>query len=211
MLGVWWPTLRASLGDPHSEHRLVTHTPSIAWWPTVQASLGDPHSEYRLVTHTPSIAWWPTLRASLGDPHSEHRLVTHTPSIAWWPTVQASLGDPHSEYRLVTHTPSIAWWPTLRASLSGTFLQTLPDLVTPPKGQSPHCCPPTRSAPSERFGYWWDCGSNLAPKQARKHEMQPPRIKKRKKKKKKKKMRVRRLDSNDSFWFYMGWVSNMET
>ena len=41
------------------------------------------------------------------------------------------------------------------ASLSGTFLQTLPDLVTPLKGHSlpPRSCPPTRSAPSERFGY----------------------------------------------------------
>ena len=40
---------------------------------------------------------------------------------------------------------------TLRASLSGTFLQTLPDLVTPQKGHSlsPRSCPPTRSAPSE--------------------------------------------------------------
>ena len=36
------------------------------------------------------------------------------------------------------------------------FLQTLPDLVTPLKGNSlsPRSCPPTRSAPSERFGYW---------------------------------------------------------
>ena len=44
---------------------------------------------------------------------------------------------------------------TLPASLSGTFLQTLPDLVTPLKGHSlsPRSCPPTRSAPSERFGY----------------------------------------------------------
>ena len=44
---------------------------------------------------------------------------------------------------------------TLRASLSGTFLQTLPDLVRPLKGHSlsPRSCPPTRSAPSERFGY----------------------------------------------------------
>ena len=44
---------------------------------------------------------------------------------------------------------------TLRVSLSGTFLQTLPDLVTPLKGHSlsPHSCPPTRSAPSERFRY----------------------------------------------------------
>ena len=44
---------------------------------------------------------------------------------------------------------------TLRASLSGTFLQTLPDLVTPLKGHSlsPRSCLATRSAPSERFGY----------------------------------------------------------
>ena len=44
---------------------------------------------------------------------------------------------------------------TLRALLSGTFLQTLPHLVTPMKGHylSPRSCPATRSAPSERFGY----------------------------------------------------------
>ena len=44
---------------------------------------------------------------------------------------------------------------TLRASLSGTFLQALPDLVTPLKGHSlsPRSCPATRSAPSERFRY----------------------------------------------------------
>ena len=43
---------------------------------------------------------------------------------------------------------------TLRASLSGTFLQTLLDLVTPLKGHSlsPRSCPLIRSAPSERFG-----------------------------------------------------------
>ena len=45
--------------------------------------------------------------------------------------------------------------PTLRAPFSGTFLQTLPDLVTPLKEHSlsPRNCPATRSAPSERFGY----------------------------------------------------------
>ena len=38
---------------------------------------------------------------------------------------------------------------SLRASFSTTFLQTLPELVTPLKGHSlpPHSCPPTRSAP----------------------------------------------------------------
>ena len=78
---------------------------------------------------------------------------------------------------------------TLRASLSGTFLQTLRDLVTPLKGRSssPRSCPATRLAPSE-----YDCRSNLAPKHARKHETHPPR-----KKKKKKKKEEFRLDSND--------------
>ena len=44
---------------------------------------------------------------------------------------------------------------TLRAPLSGTFLHTLPDLVTLLKGHSlsPRICPATWSAPSERFGY----------------------------------------------------------
>ena len=43
----------------------------------------------------------------------------------------------------------------LRASLSDTFLQTLPELVTPLKGHSlsPRNCPPKRPAPSERFWY----------------------------------------------------------
>ena len=42
---------------------------------------------------------------------------------------------------------------TLRASLSGTFLQALPELVSLLKGHclSPRSCPPTLSAPSERF------------------------------------------------------------
>ena len=45
--------------------------------------------------------------------------------------------------------------PTLHASPSGTFLLTLPELVTPLKGNtlSLRICPPTRSAPCERFGY----------------------------------------------------------
>ena len=67
---------------------------------------------------------------------------------------------------------------TLRARLSGTFLQTLTDLGTPLMGHSlsPRSCPPTRSAPSERFGgKIQDCGSSQAPKHARKHEAHPPR------------------------------------
>ena len=48
------------------------------------------------------------------------------------------------------HTPSIA-------SLSGTFLQTLAELVSPLKGTHLYlrvaACPPTLSVPSERFGY----------------------------------------------------------
>ena len=42
----------------------------------------------------------------------------------------------------------------LRTSLSGT-LETLPELVMPLKGHSssPCSCPPTLTAPSERFGY----------------------------------------------------------
>ena len=44
---------------------------------------------------------------------------------------------------------------TLWAPFYGTFLQTLPDLVTPLKGHSssPCSCPATQSLPSERFRY----------------------------------------------------------
>ena len=92
----------------------------------------------------------------------------------------------------------VTTWTTLRASLSGIFLQTLSDLVTPLKGYSlsPHGCPPTRSAPSERFGYY-DCRRNLAPMRSRRHEAHPPRVKKERKK---------RVPSRfKRFWFYMSW------
>ena len=61
-----------------------------------------------------------------------------------------------AEIYLYITLPSVWQTHTLRAPLSGTFLQTLPDLVTPLKGYSlsPRSCPPTRSAPSERFRYW---------------------------------------------------------
>ena len=94
-------------------------------------------------------------------------------------------------------TPQLWVLPTLQSSLSGTFLQTLPDLVTPLKGHSlsPRICPATRSAPSERSQYSYDCTrSNLAPKHVRKHETYPPRVKKERKKRRRKEFC---LDSND--------------
>ena len=80
--------------------------------------------------------------------------------------------------------------PTLPPSLSGTFLQTLPDLVTPLKGHSlsQRSCPPTKG-----LGTNTDCRSNLAPKHARKHETHPPRVKK------EVPSRFKR------FWFYLSW------
>ena len=70
-----------------------------------------------------------------------------------WPANQAT--SPDSKRENETASPDTYGEPTLRASLSGTFLQTLPDLVTPLKGYSlsPRSCPATRSAPSEKFGY----------------------------------------------------------
>ena len=60
-----------------------------------------------------------------------------------------------SEFLRVCVCVCICVHATLRTSLAVTFLQTLPDLVTPLKGHSlsPRSCPPTWSAPSERFGY----------------------------------------------------------
>ena len=62
---------------------------------------------------------------------------------------------PRCGLALATATsPTVYPPPTLRASLPGTFLQTLPDLVT--HSLSPRSCPATRSAPSERFRYLYD-------------------------------------------------------
>ena len=87
------------------------------------------------------------------SPHSEHRLsgtFLQTPSIAFRHL------PPNSEHRFLALSSKLrdlfpAPSSKLRVSLSGTFLQTLPDLVTPLKGHSlsPPSCPPTRSAPSE--------------------------------------------------------------
>ena len=89
--------------------------------------------------------------------------------------------------------------PTLQAPFSGTFLQTLPDLVTSLNGHSlsPRSCPATRSAPSERFGCLGTDKtvelSNLAPKHARTHETHPPLVKK-------------RVPSRfKRFWFDLSW------
>ena len=77
------------------------------------------------------------------------RCLAHTPSIAFRHLPPKLKGG--------CRKPVLGVWilPTLRASLPGTFLQTLPHLVTPLKGHSlsPRSCPPTRSAPSERFRY----------------------------------------------------------
>ena len=70
------------------------------------------------------------------------------------PTLRASLSGTFLQTLPDLVTP-LKGYSTLRASLSSRFLQPLPDLVTPLKEQSLslRSCPPTRSAPSERFGY----------------------------------------------------------
>ena len=74
----------------------------------------------------------------------------------------ATHANPRSEHRFPAPsfrralTASVDCYTEIKsASLSGTFLQTLPYLVTPLKGYSlsPLGCPPTRSASSESFGY----------------------------------------------------------
>ena len=65
-----------------------------------------------------------------------------TPAV-WVYEIYALLA--HSQGKLIKCHTRVSC--TLRASLSGTFLQTLPDLVTPLRGHSlfPHSCPPTVS------------------------------------------------------------------
>ena len=91
---------------------------------------------------------------------------THTPSIAFrhpapnstrfsYATEGIFFISAHLSTDAVSALRNVRVLITLRASLSDTFLQTLKDLVTPLKGHSlsPRSCPPTWSAPSERFGY----------------------------------------------------------
>ena len=101
---------------------------------------------------------------------------------------------------------------TPRASLSGTFLQTLSELVTPLKEHSlsPRSCPPTLSAPSEMFGCLEDCGGNIASKHALTLEARPPRLEKKKKRKKERKKERKKKESRvlsqfKRFWFYLCW------
>ena len=62
---------------------------------------------------------------------------------------------PHSDVCLFW-SAAVRYSSTLWPSLSSTFLQTHPDLVTPPKGHLfiwfPRSCPSMLSAPSKRFG-----------------------------------------------------------
>ena len=69
----------------------------------------------------------------------------------WWTNCCASC----QHLQLLISCGPVTPNPTLPASLSGSFPQTLPDLDTPLKGHSlsPRSCPPTWSAPSEKFGY----------------------------------------------------------
>ena len=67
------------------------------------------------------------------------------------------------------HTPSIAFRQLSEYRFPAPFLKTLPDLVTPLKGHSlsPRSCPPTRSALSERFGYWYTTPFQVSESDAR--------------------------------------------
>ena len=76
--------------------------------------------------------------------------------------------------------------PILRASLSGTFLQTLPELVTPLfKGVLVISVRVSTDAVNARriSGSGADCGSNIASKHAHKHEARPPGVKEREREK----------------------------
>ena len=65
------------------------------------------------------------------------------------PTLHPTHSLPFNNYAFNSQRSADCNVHTLRASLSGTFRQTLPDLVTPLKGHSSS----PRSAPSERLGY----------------------------------------------------------
>ena len=108
----------------------------------IQSSGGD-------TSHTVDI------QSSGGD--TSHTIDTYTVRLRWWHHRLPLLRLPSTQlYSMLLRLSSkYSLSSTLWASLSGTFLQTLPYLVTPLKRHSlsPRNCPPTRSAPFERFGY----------------------------------------------------------
>ena len=99
------------------------------------------------------IAWFFTQK--LTEPGIPLLLIPNLPGICFDSSPSFSQPAPTSSNTGLITIVQDSEWTTLRASLSGTFLQTLPDLVTPLKGHSlsPRSCPATRSAPSERFRY----------------------------------------------------------
>ena len=120
----------------------------------------------RSQTHNPLIPWNAFVSVQLnilGDPRAFSYncplVQTHTKPLHSCSCPDPSL-DSHKKPPLFslsrpTSTPPLLSLSTLQAQLSGTFLQTLPDLVTPLKRHtlSPRSCPAMWSAPSERFGY----------------------------------------------------------
>ena len=92
---------------------------------------------------------------------------------------------------------SYCYLPTLRALLSGTFLQTLPDLVTPLNGHSISAQLSTDAVSALRkarvlIRLW----KQPSAQDARKREAHLPRVKKRREE--------FRFDSK-RFWFYLSW------
>ena len=75
----------------------------------------------------------------------------------WWTHTHVGItrSEPYSEHRLPAPSSNIGFRHLPPTSASRTFLQTLPELVTSLKGHSlsPRSCPPSLSAPSERFGW----------------------------------------------------------
>ena len=140
------PLGKASTMSHSNSRSMHSYARTILW---LKHTLRAPLSWHLSLCRKPVLGVWLklTLRVSLSVPPNSARFGYAT-EVALFISAQLStdaVSAPRKVWVLIT----------LRASLSGTFIQTLPDLVTPLKGHSlsPRSCPPTRSVPSERFGY----------------------------------------------------------
>ena len=137
------------------------HLPWLYWWRWLSVRPGPLWTSCRAFLQAPGPRQGPYRMA--GGLRWQRPLGTNTKLDVTFPAITAPVLYQQTYHWTIpaqghTHTKDYKYvsLPTLQASLFGTFLQIQPDLVTSLKGHSlsPRSWTLTRSAPSERFGYW---------------------------------------------------------
>ena len=115
--------------------------------------VGEQSQNEKFNQPSPSVSTWVSQENPVGEQSQNEKFNQPSPSVSTLVNQENPVGEQSQNEKF--HQSEDCMYATLQASISGTFLQTLPDLVMPLKGHSlsPRSCPPTQSVPSERFGY----------------------------------------------------------